>query len=453
MKFLFLLIAAGVAANVLTWLLSRRTDLPPVSGPPRYRVALSLGLYASLAKSTPAAGPFFGFMGGTLLVVPVVFLSEALAPKLGLPHHADGVIVSVFLLLGTVGGTILGARMGRKARAAELPHLEIFGDRVVVPRRGPLDIAVQTVIPFAELTSVSAISDDILIVTGKRATAVVRAADIVSVASVPGIQAEIEAAARDSVDGASLAHRLEEEAAQTRTFAERSSTMTLTVTVLLVAIYVLQLFVAGRWTATLVRLGANFLHSWESGHAYRLVTANFLHASLIHIVSNLGAIGTFGVIVEKILGTSRAIVIYGLSCIVGAFVSSLVDPLAVGASTGVFGLMTAAAVVQFLQGSRLPSTFQIDRNSWIVMFGVNAALPLFIPNISWAGHLGGAITGAAVAAMIARSPRSIDGERPGVAVRALAALLIVVHLGAFVRAAHFALRPGDFPAIQIPDRR
>ena len=115
--------------------------------------------------------------------------------------------------------------------------------------------------------------------------------------------------------------------------------------------------------------------------------------------------------------------------------------------------MTAAAVIQFLHGSRLPNSFQIERNSWIVMFVVNAGLPLFIPGISWAGHLGGGIAGAAVATIVAQSPRTIDGERPGPAIRVLAVLLIVVHAAAFAQAAHFVLRPGDFPAVHIPERR
>jgi membrane associated rhomboid family serine protease len=152
-------------------------------------------------------------------------------------------------------------------------------------------------------------------------------------------------------------------------------------------------------------------------------------------------------LVEKLVGPARTLVIYGASTILGSFASSLTDPLAVGASTGVFGLMAASAAIQLRHGHSLPRAFQLDRQSWLFLVIANAALPLLIPSISWAGHLGGALAGGITAAVVARSGESIDGSAAGGGTRGLAALLVVVHLLGLLQAAHFFVSPLDFPPI------
>lgn len=450
MEFLFLLVVAGVAASSISWLLSRRTDLPPVPGAPRYRVALSIGWYATLAKSTWLAAPFIGLMGGLLATIPLAFLISSLATPATEMRY-----IGPLFLLATSGGVVLGLRFGHKARRAPLPHLEIYQDRMVIPVSGPLDAAVRTVIPFSELTSVSAVRDDFLVVNGRRSWAIVRAADIASITNIPGIRDQIEAAVRESIDGGELAPRMAEETAATEALAERSSLATNVILSMIAAGYALQwlAYSSSNWAESLVRLGANVEDSWRHGHAYRLVSANYLHASLIHLLSNVSALATFGLLVEKLLGRARTLVIYGASTILGSFASSLVDPLAVGASTGVFGLMAAIAVTQLRHGHSLPRAFQLDRQSWFFLVLANAALPLLIPNISWAGHLGGAIAGGITAAVVARSVESIDGSAAGFGTRVVAASLVVVHLLAIWQAAHFFVSPLDFPPIPTPQTR
>jgi membrane associated rhomboid family serine protease len=289
-----------------------------------------------------------------------------------------------------------------------------------------------------------AVRDDLLVIVGRRSTAEIRARDIRSVASIAGLQAEIEAAARDSTEGEAISRRIADKAARTNALADRPVTATSALMLVLVAVYLLQWFFAGNWLDTLVRMGANFKESWKSDHAYRLITANYLHASLIHIASNLSAISNFGGVLEKLIGTAR-VVVYAVSAIAGAFASSLIDGLAVGASTGAFGLMAAA--VQTRHGSRLPAAFQFDRSTWITLVAVNGALPLFVPDISWSGHVAGAIGGGLTAALIARSDRSIDGGPPGVSTRVLAGLLVAFHVLGLAQGARYFIRLSDFPPL------
>ncbi len=387
-------------------------------------------------------------MGGVLATIPVILLvSEVFT----LTPSTERLVLPPLLLSGVVGGILAGVRIGRRAKRADLPHLEVFDDRVVVPARGPLGLAIRVVIPFSELSSVSAVKNDALIITGRRSSVVLSWDDIASVASMPGIQAEIEAAVRESGDGDAVARRLAEEAAATEGLAERPIPVTNGLVLILMAAYVLQWFVTSptEWNETLLRLGANFRGSWNQGHAYRLVTANYLHANLIHLLSNIGALASFGLLVEKLLGPTRMIAIYGVSTLAGAFASSFTDSLAVGASTGVFGLMAATLFVQTRHGNRLPNTVRIDRNSWIVLVAVNGALPLVIPNISWAGHAGGALAGLLVSGLVAAAPTSIDGRPAGRGLHVVAAMAIAIHIVGVMVGAWYFLRPMNFPEISI----
>jgi membrane associated rhomboid family serine protease len=71
---------------------------------------------------------------------------------------------------------------------------------------------------------------------------------------------------------------------------------------------------------------------------------------------------------------------------------------AVGASGAVFGLFGAFLVLQRRLGRSAAGMY--------VIIGINAVIGFVIPGIAWQAHLGGLITGAAVAAGIAYSGRN-----------------------------------------------
>ena len=70
---------------------------------------------------------------------------------------------------------------------------------------------------------------------------------------------------------------------------------------------------------------------------------------------------------------------------------------AVGASGAVFGLFGAFLVLQRRLGRSSAGMY--------VIIGINAVIGFVIPGIAWQAHLGGLLTGAAVAAAIAYSGR------------------------------------------------
>ncbi len=133
-----------------------------------------------------------------------------------------------------------------------------------------------------------------------------------------------------------------------------------------------------------------------AGEYWRLVTAAFLHAGFLHLFLNLSVLLQLGILLERILGTRRFLVLYGLSAVGGFAASALFETHAagVGASTALAGLIAAVAVMAWRHGSLFASymvrPLRRDLAITLVLMGVIS----LIPGISLAGHLGGGVVGA-----------------------------------------------------------
>ncbi len=128
---------------------------------------------------------------------------------------------------------------------------------------------------------------------------------------------------------------------------------------------------------------------------WRLITSAFTHVQIFHIFSNLFMLWMLGPQLEQMLGRLRFAVLYLVSALGGGVaVWLLSSPIGatLGASGAVLGLVGALLVISKAQGQDI---------SWIVSYvGVTALLSFIVPNISWQGHLGGFVTGAAIAWML-----------------------------------------------------
>ncbi len=125
------------------------------------------------------------------------------------------------------------------------------------------------------------------------------------------------------------------------------------------------------------------------GDWWRLVSAAFLHASLLHIAFNMLALWWIGGPLEAAIGHWRYLTIYAVSGLAGSAGALLAEPRAVtvGASGAIFGLLGAMVVVQW------QSTGSIAGPATTLIL-VNLAITFAVPNISWGGHLGGLVGGA-----------------------------------------------------------
>ena len=137
------------------------------------------------------------------------------------------------------------------------------------------------------------------------------------------------------------------------------------------------------------------------GEYYRLVTAAFLHGSVMHLLLNMFALYLLGTPLEEWFGRLRYGVLYGLSLLGGSVASfALSDPFsyAVGASGAIFGLMGATYAVALKQ--------RWDVRPVTVLIVLNLVLGFVVPNIDWRAHLGGLVVGLVVALALAYAPRA-----------------------------------------------
>jgi membrane associated rhomboid family serine protease len=142
------------------------------------------------------------------------------------------------------------------------------------------------------------------------------------------------------------------------------------------------------------------------GEVYRVLTGAFLHVGVVHLLFNLGALSVLAPGLEASLGRSRFLALYLLSAVgSSAFVLLLASPVssAAGASGALFGLMTAALVA-----ARKTRSSDLAFLRQYLLFGVvfSVAAPLLGFPLSWQGHLGGAVTGVVVGAVLVHAPRT-----------------------------------------------
>jgi membrane associated rhomboid family serine protease len=177
----------------------------------------------------------------------------------------------------------------------------------------------------------------------------------------------------------------------------RGSTTALVTRSLIAANVVIYLITASQG-AGLNSPGGHLFRQWAldgpdvaNGGWWRLITAAFLHASVIHIGLNMYVLWVIGAPVEEYLGRARFLALYFVSGLSGSAGALLITPLAltVGASGAIFGILGALLIIEWQTTGRLAG----NAMTWIV---INLALSFVISNISIGGHVGGLIGGILV---------------------------------------------------------
>jgi membrane associated rhomboid family serine protease len=169
----------------------------------------------------------------------------------------------------------------------------------------------------------------------------------------------------------------------------RGNTQIVTLTVLALNVLV---FIAVRTGSSRVVNDLVLVPVLVDTEPWRLLTSAFTHMQIFHIFSNLFMLYQVGPPLEQMLGRVRFVILYLLSALGGGVAVWLIsNPLGatLGASGAVLGLVGALLVISKARGMDV---------TWILAYvAVTAVISFTIPNISWEGHLGGFVTGAAVA--------------------------------------------------------
>lgn len=151
-------------------------------------------------------------------------------------------------------------------------------------------------------------------------------------------------------------------------------------------------------------------HWWTFLGIWQLVTYQFIHQSIGHLLANMLGLYFLGPETERALGTNRFFVLYFLSGVLGGLGWSLLSPpgiFCVGASGAVFGILGAYAalypnrelILIFLPFFPVKAWFFVLMiGAWEFMHTLGGAGS----HIANAAHLGGGLAGYVYAAVISR---------------------------------------------------
>jgi rhomboid protease GluP len=133
------------------------------------------------------------------------------------------------------------------------------------------------------------------------------------------------------------------------------------------------------------------------GRAWTLLSANYLHGGIIHIIFNLMALRQIAPWVSQEYGASRMFIIYTLAGVCGYFVSYLAGiPFTIGASAAVCGLIGALLYFGRSRGGAYGSAVYREVSGWVISL---ALFGLLLPGINNWGH-GGGLVGGVVLGML-----------------------------------------------------
>ena len=166
---------------------------------------------------------------------------------------------------------------------------------------------------------------------------------------------------------------------------QKNTPVTKFLSISLIAIFLLQ-----ELTGTLlVKSFALFAPLVTSGEWWRLISAGFLHGSIIHLLFNVYILWVIGSQLESIVGKVKFIIIFFVSLLGGSVASYLFSPFgsySIGASGAIFGLMGAMLV--------LGRKRDLDISQITTLVVINVVIGFVLSGIDWRAHLGGLAAGA-----------------------------------------------------------
>ncbi|HEV2175709.1 MAG TPA: rhomboid family intramembrane serine protease [Terriglobia bacterium] len=172
----------------------------------------------------------------------------------------------------------------------------------------------------------------------------------------------------------------------------------------------------------LLRLGAKFGPLMVQGQWWRLVTACFLHAGLLHIGMNMWVLFDIGPVAEQLFSSSKFLVFYLVTGVAGYVLSFLWSPygISIGASGAIMGMIGVLIGASFHHGT-LGREYRSRLWRWILyilIFGLFFA-------VDNAAHIGGAAAGIALGYIIPEGEPSTRAEETLWGLLAVASVIII----------------------------
>jgi membrane associated rhomboid family serine protease len=149
---------------------------------------------------------------------------------------------------------------------------------------------------------------------------------------------------------------------------------------------------------------------WTTFGVWQLITYQFVHQGLGHLLSNMMGLYFLGPEIERTLGTNRFFALYFLSGVLGGLGWSLLSPYGscIGASGAVFGILGAYAALYPNRELILIFLPFVPIKAWLFVLLLGAYEFMHVlggpgGHIANAAHLGGGIAGYVYATIIGRT--------------------------------------------------
>jgi membrane associated rhomboid family serine protease len=132
------------------------------------------------------------------------------------------------------------------------------------------------------------------------------------------------------------------------------------------------------------------------GQWWRLFSAIFLHAGILHLLSNVAIQLRVGGYLNLVFGTPKWMLIYFVSGFFGNMMSCifLPDSVGVGSSGAVLGMLSAWIVWIIFRWKKIPEQCHRQRNCQLMIVFASVVITLamsFAQYVDWAAHFGGAV--------------------------------------------------------------
>jgi rhomboid protease GluP len=157
-----------------------------------------------------------------------------------------------------------------------------------------------------------------------------------------------------------------------------------------------------------IRLGESMPLPFVVAQPWRLVTAVFLHGSLMHIAFNMWVLMDIGPILEELYGSGRYLFIYVVTGIGGYVLSSATGHASVGASGALLGMIGVLLSLTIGRRSAMLEQLRGQLIRWLIYIAI---LGLVVSGIDNMAHLGGFLCGFALGKLMSENEPASPEER------------------------------------------
>jgi len=164
--------------------------------------------------------------------------------------------------------------------------------------------------------------------------------------------------------------------------------------------------------AILYRMGASlplYFYPNDLSQPWRLITAIFLHGSLLHIGFNMWVLMDLAPTIEELYGSARFLFVFIATGVCGYVLSAVTGHQSVGASGSLLGLV---GLLLALTSGRQSIGMRMLRSQLLYWLVYIAVIGLLMPGIDNYAHIGGFVSGFVLGKIMAdRQPADLTERR------------------------------------------